>query len=282
MVTCLPSEASHVQFYLDKYPNIQWVHSLFAGVDKFLAIEKIKKKDNILLTNARGAYSDSLAEYSIGAMLYFSYDFPKYITSFDKREWIQPKHEMINCKTITIVGYGKNGIAIAKRVKLAFNMKVIGVVRKMRNIIEGKEYCDELSDFENIDNAISKCDFLLTTLPQTKESNGLYNYDKFKKMKSNCLFINIGRGSAVIEKDLVQALNEGIIRAAVLDVNEKEPLDRESPLYELGKEKLLLTCHSGDITTSYVDQCFAVLENNLKTYLKTKNPETIVNKELGY
>lgn len=282
MVTCCPSEASHVQYYLNKYPNIRWIHCLFAGVDKFLNIDEIRNNEKIILTNSRGAYSESLAEYSIGTMLYFNYDIPKYLDSFDKREWIQPKHEMLNSKTITIVGYGQNGIAIAKKLKLAFDMKVIGVVHKMKDNREGKEYCDELSDFEHITDAVSKGDFVLSTLPETKQSVGLFNYELFKKMKQNCLFINIGRGSSVKEIDLVKALNEGIIRAAALDVFEKEPLDKKSPLYDLSKEKILLTFHSGDHTHNLVDQCFAVLENNLKKYLNTKTLDTIVNKEFGY
>ena len=114
MVCCLPAEAPYISAVLQKYPNIKWVHSLFAGVDKFLQIEKVKNDSSIILTNARGAYSDALAEYTILALLYFNYNIPTYLTSFTKREWQRPLNELVDKKTITIIGYGKNGIGIAK------------------------------------------------------------------------------------------------------------------------------------------------------------------------
>lgn len=284
MVCCLPAEAPYISTVLQKYPNIKWVHSLFAGVDKFLQIEKVKKDSSIILTNARGAYSDALAEYTILALLYFNYNIPTYLTSFTKREWQRPLNELVDKKTITIIGYGKNGIGIAKRVKPAFNMKVIGVVRVKRDNVEGKEYCDEVIGFDGLnDEIIGQSDYILATLPQTAQSVNLFDKKFFAKMKKTGIFINIGRGSAVVEDDLVEALTNGTIKGAVLDVTQKEPLDKTSKLYDVPKEKLLITNHSGDVTSSYVEQSYAVLLKNLKSYLmNNKKLETIVNKELGY
>ena len=193
-------------------------------------------------------------------------------------------NELGDKKTITIIGYGKNGVGIAKRVKPAFNMKVIGVVRVKRDNVEGKEFCDEIVGFDGLnENIIGQSDFILATLPQTKQSVNLFDKTFFSKMKKNAVFINIGRGSAVVEDDLVEALNSNTIRGAVLDVTQKEPLEKTSKLYDIPKEKLLITNHSGDVTDSYVDQSYAVLLKNLKSYLtQGKKLETIVNKELGY
>ena len=284
MLCCLPSEAPYISTILEKYPNIKWVHSLFAGVDKFLQVKQIKEDSSIILTNARGAYSDALAEYTIMALLYFNYHVPIYFDGFTNREWVRPVNELVDKKTITIIGYGKNGVGIAKRVKPAFNMKVIGVVRVKRDNVEGKEFCDEIVGFDGLnEDIIGQSDFILATLPQTKQSVNLFDKTFFSKMKKNAVFINIGRGSAVVEDDLVEALNSNTIRGAVLDVTQKEPLEKTSKLYDIPKEKLLITNHSGDVTDSYVDQSYAVLLKNLKSYLtQGKKLETIVNKELGY
>lgn len=218
------------------------------------------------------------------ALLYFNYHIPSYINAFSQRQWHRPTNELVNNKTILIIGYGKNGIAIAKRVKPAFNMKVIGVVRTMRNDIEGKEYCDEVYGFSQMnEEVISKADFVLATLPQTKMSVNVFNGEFFKKMKRSAVFINIGRGSAVVEDDLVDALNGGVIRGAVIDVTQKEPLEKESKLYDVSAEKLLITNHSGDVTSQYVEQCYEVLLDNIKSYImNNKKLVTVVNKEQGY
>ena len=119
---------------------------------------------------------------------------------------------MINKRTLCIIGYGRNGVAIAKRAKYGFNMNIIGIVRELRDNIEGKEFTDELYGFDKLNkDIISKADFILTTLPETKESRGLFNKKFFESMKKDAVFINIGRGSAVIEEDLIEALNNNII-----------------------------------------------------------------------
>ena len=162
-------------------------------------------------------------------------------------------------------------------------MKVIGIVRELRDNIEGKEFADELYGFKDLNkDVISKADFILATLPETKESRGLFDKKFFESMKNGAVFINIGRGSAVVEEDLIEALNNNIIRGAVLDVCQHEPLDKDDKLYEVTKNKLLITNHSGDFTTDYIDQAYELLIQNIKCYIKDGKLSTIVRKELGY
>lgn len=256
---------------------------MFSGVDKFIKTKEIRENDKLILTNARGAYSEPLAEYTMMSMLYFNYNVPAYYKSMENRQWNKLTNIMVDKKTICIIGYGKNGVAIAKRVKFAFNMKVIGIVRKLRDSIEGKEFTDELYDFEHMDKKIiNKSDFILATLPETKESIGLFNKQFFESMKKDAVFINIGRGSAVIENDLIEALNNNTIRGAVLDVCQNEPLNKNDKLYDIPKEKLFITNHSGDFTTLYIDQSYAPLIENIKHYIQEGKLVTIVKKDLGY
>ena len=283
MITCVPNDVPHLLKFLNKFKNITWVHSMFSGVDKFLSLKEISQNNKIILTNARGAYADNLAEYTILSLLYFNYNVPLYINSNNNHNWQKLTNTMIDKKTILIIGYGKNGIAIAKRVKNAFNMYVISFVRKYRENIEGKELCDELYGFDNLkENIIKKADFILATLPETNETKGIFNKKFFESMKKDAVFINIGRGSAVIEQDLINALNENNIRGAVLDVCQKEPLDKNDKLYDVPREKLLITNHSGDFTTSYIDQSYKVLIDNIRSFITKGELVTIVKKDLGY
>ncbi|MCQ2819530.1 MAG: D-2-hydroxyacid dehydrogenase [archaeon] len=282
MVCSQPGEAIYIPKVLEKFPNVTWVHSMFAGVDKYLKVPELMDQ-RIILTNARGAYAGPLAEYTMMAILYFNYNVPNYINLFDQKNWKRLTNEMIENKTLLIIGYGQNGLAIGKKAKLGFDMKVIGVVRTMRDNIEGKEYCDKLIGFNELNkDIISQADFILTTLPQTKESVNYFDKKFFESMKKTAVFINIGRGSAVVEDDLIEALNNGTIRAAMLDVTQREPMPKDDKLYLVDKTKLLITTHSGDLTTDYVPQCYKVLYDNIKSYIKDGSLKTIVRKELGY
>ena len=283
MVTSDPKSASYIPKVLSHFKNIKWVHSMFAGVDKFLAQKEISEDDNIILTNARGAFAGPLAEYTILAMLYFNYNVPTYINCQENHKWTKLTNTMLEKRTLFIIGFGRNGVAIAKRAKCGFNMKVIGIVRELRDNIEGKEFTDELYGFNQLNkDVINKADFILATLPETKESRGLFNKEFFASMKKDAVFINIGRGSAVIEQDLIDALNNNVIRGAVLDVCQHEPLDKDDKLYDVPKNKLFITNHCGDFTTDYIDQAYELLILNIRSYIKDGKLSTIVRKNLGY
>ena len=283
MVTSDPKCVPFIPKVLSHFKNISWVHSMFAGVDKFIAQKEIGENDDITLTNARGAFAGPLAEYTILAMLYFNYNVPTYMNYQENHKWTKLTNTMLEKRTLCIIGYGRNGVAIAKRAKLGFNMKVIGIVRELRDNIEGKEFTDELYGFNQLNKeVICKADFILATLPETKESRGLFDKKFFESMKKDAVFINIGRGSAVIEQDLIEALNNDVIRGAVLDVCQHEPLDKDDKLYDVPKTKLFITNHCGDFTTDYIDQAYELLIQNIKSYIKDGKLSTIVRKKLGY
>ena len=283
MVTSDPKCAPFIPKILSHFKNMTWVHSMFAGVDKFLAQKEISEDDKIILTNARGAFAGPLAEYTILAMLYFNYNVPTYINCQENHKWTKLTNIMLDKKTLVIIGYGRNGVAIAKRAKNGFNMKVIGVVRELRDNVEGKEFTEELYGFNQLNkDLINRADFILATLPETSESRGLFDKKFFESMKKDAVFINIGRGSAVVEKDLIEALNNGVIRGAVLDVCQHEPLDKDDKLYEVSKNKLLITNHCGDFTTDYIDQAYELLIQNIRSYIIEGKLSTIVRKKLGY
>ena len=98
----------------------------------------------------------------------------------------------------------------------------------------------------------------------------------------NVVFMNFGRGNAVVEDDIVEILENNVIRGAVLDVTPSEPLNKDSKLYNISPDKLLLTSHSLAFTDDIVDTGFEFFYNNLENYLKTGKPITIVDKKKQY
>jgi len=212
-------------------------------------------------------------------MLYFYYNTPVYLSAFRERKWTQPLNKMIKEKTLTIVGYGQNGAVLAKKAKSAFDLKIIGVKKNIHQV-ENNEYVDEVHEVSKLETILPQTDFLVNFLPHTKETINFYNYHKFSLMHSNSVFINLGRGSAVVEEDLINILKEKRILGASLDVTQQEPLNSDSPLFDL--DNVYLSFHSADNTEDYFKQAVIVLKKNLESYLNDGKLVTVVDKNKGY
>ena len=195
-------------YILNTFPSIIWVHSLAAGIENLFKIENIYN-ENIILSNSRGAYSETLGEMGITSMLYFSYNLYNYIENMENKKWHPLMNNILNKKILLIIGYGNNGFCLAKRAKLGFNMKIIAVKKRLNENFLGKEYVDELYSLDNLpDEAINKANFIYATLPETKETINIFDIKFFTKMNRNAVFINVGRGNAVVEDDIVNALKK--------------------------------------------------------------------------
>jgi phosphoglycerate dehydrogenase-like enzyme len=129
-------------------------------------------------------------------------------------------------KTLVVVGYGNIGATCSKAAKAAFGMRVIGVNKFPETVPpEDRKHCDELVGLDQYDRAMAQADFVLGALPKMVSTDNFFNYDNcFKKMKKEAVFMNIGRGTTVDEDDLANALSQGTIAGAVLDVFKVEPL----------------------------------------------------------
>ena len=191
-------------------------------------------------------------------------------------------NETLSGKNLLIYGYGHNGIELAKRAK-NFKMKITGIIRTLKDNIPGREFIDEILSYNQVtDEVINKADFIFATLPETKDTINYFNMDFFKKMKKSAVFMNIGRGSAVVEDDIAEALNNNIIRGAALDVFQKEPLDKNSKLYDVSQEKIFITNHDLGVVSDYIVKCFKCVQDNIVSYLEKGKPVTIVDKEFRY
>ena len=264
------------------FPSIKWVHSLAAGVEKMRKVESLWKNDNIILSNSRGAYSDALGETGITSMLYFSYNIYSYVEKMKNREWSFGTNKTSDKKTLLIIGYGNNGVCLAKKAK-TFNMKIIAIKKNINYDFPGKEFVDEFYTLENLkDKIINEAHYIYSTLPETKETTSIFDKNFFKKMNKDAVFINFGRGNAVVEEDLIEALENNLIRGALLDVTSIEPLSKDSKLYNISPKKLLITDHSLAFTDDIVDTGFDFFYKNLENYIKNGEPLTIVDKKRQY
>lgn len=159
-------------------------------------------------------------------------------------------------KTVCIVGCGSVGTACAKRFR-GFDCRIVGVNRSLR---ENACY-DRMLPMEQLDEALPEADVVVLALPLTAETTHLMNRERFQKMKPGTILVNIARGGIVDTEALIQALNERL-GGAVLDVFEEEPLEKDSPLWQM--ENVLLTPHNSFVGDGNRERLSRVIMNNLE------------------
>ena len=182
---------------------------------------------------------------------------------------------------MAIVGFGDIGSACGRICK-AFGTKIIGVKRRPEETSdEHRSYCDELVGLDQLDRVYAEADYVVGVLPRTATTVDFFSIEScFSKMKSNAVFMNIGRGPTVKEDDLVSALKSKTISGAVLDVFAVEPLPQESELWSL--PNVLITPHCADQDDEFMDRAMEILAENLVLFKAGQPLKNIVDKQAGY
>ena len=259
--------------FLSEAPNLKWIQTLSAGVDQILTPKVIER--NIPVTNTKGIHGIPISEYIFATLLSFNRELPKIQEQQKSKIWKKVTGNEIFGKTIGIVGLGAIGNEIAKRAK-AFGMTVLGSKHSKTN----EPLVDQLFGPDELDQLLPQCDVVVLALPSTEATQGLFDLEKFKLMRPTSIFINISRGDIVIESDLIKALQENIIKHAILDVFQTEPLPDTSPLWTLPNSTL--TPHISASTPYYVDRAIDIFTANLKLYLEDKSLKNIIDPKKGY
>ncbi|WP_308635123.1 D-2-hydroxyacid dehydrogenase [Paenibacillus silvisoli] len=238
---------------------LRWVQAWGAGVEQmpFAAFAE----HGVRLTNASGVHANGISETVLGMMLSFTRKL--HLTMRNqvekKWDWLGGLGE-IHGKVLGIVGVGAIGEELA-RLAQAFRMRVLGV----RNSGKPSPYVDQMYGADGLDTLLAESDYVVVTLPITKETHHLFDRTKFALMKPSAFFVNIGRGATTVTDDMVEALRTGVIAGAGLDVFEQEPLPSTHPLWEL--ENVILTPHNSGNSIYYTDRAVDILVHNLGAYL---------------
>lgn len=139
---------------------------------------------------------------------------------------------------------------------------------------------DKCYSLDEIDEVIRLCDVIVLTIPLTEKTFHLINRDKLKIMKQNAALINVSRGSIIDEQALVEHLKAGFLLGVGVDVFEKEPLDKNSLLWEL--ENVYLTPHNSFVSESMHTRVFAIIYENLKRYKEGEELLGVIDINKGY
>lgn len=246
---------------------LRWVHVAAIGVDAVLFDELIDS--DVVITNSRGIFEEPIAEYVLGQILAFAKDFRRSGDAQRVQRWEHFDSEPIAGASVTIVGPGPVGRAIARLLR-AVGMSVRGVGRSAREDPDiGAITTDVLA-------AVADADYVVLAAPLTSQTRGMVDSGVLHAMRPTARLINVGRGELVDTDALVAALQAGVIAGAALDVVDPEPLPADHPLWRVPNVRL--TPHnSGDIKgwRNALQQQFIA---NFRRYLSGQPLHNVVDK----
>lgn len=235
--------------------------------------------ESAAIVNCTGAYSKAVSEHTFAMMLMLMKKLHLYRDDQMNSQWWDEGDVVspVGAKVV-IVGLGDIGLRLAKLCK-GVGSYVIGVKHRRS---EKPDCVDELYTTEDLDKVLPMADVVVSILPGTPATYHIFTPERFELMKNSAMFINVGRGFAVSEEALYDALTTGQIACAGVDVLEHEPLKADSPLWSL--RNLMITPHASgyyhlpDTLKIIADIC----EHNLKAYTSGGELMNVVDRKLGY
>lgn len=221
-----------------EHSTVRWVHATSAGVDA-LMIPPLMDSD-IVITNARGVFDRGIAEYVLGAVLLFAKDTLGNLRRQQARQWQHRETALIRDASALIIGAGSIGREVAGMLR-AVGMQVTGTARTARK----DDAFDAVYASKQLPTLLPDADYVVITAPLTDDTRGLFDADMLARCKTGAVLINVGRGPIVRSDALLDALNNGPLAGAALDVFEQEPLPDDHPLWQ--QPNVMISAHmAGD------------------------------------
>lgn len=259
---------------LDLAPNLQAIASVSVGVDNY-DIDYLTER-RILLSNTPDVLTETTADTGFALILAAARRVVELANLVRGGQWqrnIGPAQfgTDVHGKTLGIIGMGRIGEALAQRGHFGFGMPVIYHSQSPKPAVEQRFD----AQYRSLPDLLQQADFVCLTLPLTAHTEGLIGAEQFALMRPQTIFINISRGKVVDEAAMIEALRSGQIRAAGLDVFEREPLDPDSPLLRL--DNVVATPHIGSATHETREAMATCAVDNLLAALAGERPKNLVN-----
>lgn len=258
--------------------SLKWYCCSFAGVDPYCKDPSLFANPDCLLTNSN-VYGVTIAEHVIMVTLMLLRRMPEYEQVVCGHDWSnQLPIRSIRDNEFTILGTGNIGINVAERVRGMGAAKVIGLSRSGKSVPS----FDEVHPIADLDRVLPRTKILVMALPGTPETMGILTRERIALLPGDAYVINVGRGTAIDQNALMDALNGGRIAGAALDVMDPEPLPKGHPLWSA--KNLILTPHvSGNMTLGYTcDQNVKLFCEDLANYAAGRRLNGLVDRTRGY
>jgi phosphoglycerate dehydrogenase-like enzyme len=261
----------------------RWIHTTADGVDDL--IPKGYGRGSYVFTNSAGPHAISIGEHITMQALMLVKGASGYVRRQIDHKWERiPAAERrgraeLNGATAGIVGLGAIGVAAAERLR-ALGCRIIATRRSATERQTNVGPADELLPSSELPYLLRESDIVALTLPLTPESHHLIDAEALTMMKPSAFLINISRGPVVDEPALIEALREGRIAGAALDVFDQEPLPTDSPLWDLAN--LNITPHVSTTSEHFAQRQADLFRDNLRRYLNGEPLRNVVDPDRGY
>lgn len=268
----------HWRSLLAEAPGLKWYCCSYAGVDPYQP--PFHFPEGVLLTNSSGAYGVTISEHILMVTLMLQRKMPDYTRIIRERDWTNDLSiRSIQGSRITMLGTGDIGTTFAKRAKALQPASITGVNRSGRS---PDGVFDRVVPMTQVDSVLPETDILVMAMPSTPETIGFMTKERISLLSSSAILVNVGRGSAIDQEALMDALNTGKLAGAALDVMTPEPLPADHPLWDT--KNLLLTPHvAGNMTLGYTcDMTVSLFCEDLENYVTGKPLARLVDLSKGY
>lgn len=245
--------------------SLKWIQSLSAGVEKLQPVRD--SRPDVLITGMKGVYCYPMAESAVMYMLMLLRGMPFFTRCAEERSWKKPLPN--DCPkeaagmTVGIVGMGEIGSHTAEKCR-ALGMKVLGCRRNP----SGKEPADRMYPVDKLTEMLPLCDIVVLFVPASKSTDKMFGREMFRCFKQGSYLVSMGRGSVVDESALLEALKDGRLAGAALDVFAQEPLSEDSPLR--GLDNVIITPHASALSPRNMERAADTFCGNIRRFIDNR------------
>ncbi|MEO8285587.1 MAG: D-2-hydroxyacid dehydrogenase [Chloroflexota bacterium] len=265
--------------WLDRSPRLKWAQLSSAGSDHMLRAGLFDKRPDLLLTTASGVHEIPISEHIIAMILHFSRGIDIAVRNQALHRWERYSPREANGASVCMVGYGP----IARRAAIlckSLGMTVSAVRASLNEQMPTDGVVERFYPVHDLNSVLAESDYVVIAAPRTPQSEGMIGKEQFAVMKPGAVLINISRGALVDQPTMIEALQQGRLGGAGLDVVEPEPLPEDSPLWDMSH--VLITPHVSGSNPNYNKRVTELFTDNLARYLKGEPLKNSVEKERGY
>jgi phosphoglycerate dehydrogenase-like enzyme len=265
---------------LQAAPQLVWVQAGSAGVERYLGVPELVERDEVVLTNMRGAASSAIADHAFAMLLTLTRRLEPRLAAARQGRWERalegPDPVALEGRTMLVLGLGAIGSEIARRAD-GFGMRVWATRRSDR---PAPDYVDRVERPERTLELLAEADVVAVCLPLTDETESLLDARAFAAMKPGAYLVNVARGRIVDHDALLEALESGRLAGACLDVTEPEPLPADHPLWR--REDVVITPHVAGRAALSSERWSAFYLENLRRFAAGEPLLNVVDKAAGY
>jgi phosphoglycerate dehydrogenase-like enzyme len=262
--------------------RLRWIHFGAAGVDHSLFPDLLTSE--IHLTTSKGMHGDVMAEYAVMGILALACGLPLLMDAQRRRSWegkaVRPLHHSVRGRRLLVLGLGHTGRAAAG-LAASLGLRVRGIRR--RPLAAGESLptgVEEIGGADDLDRMLPHADYLLLALPRTPQTEGLLDRRRLRLLPAGAGVINMARGGLLDERALLDLLDRGHLRGAVLDCFHKEPLPASSPLWN--HPGVIVTPHMSGNFDAYTARVIEQFLENLDRWLTDRALRYPLDREAGY